>query len=267
MEVIVMLAFLVGVLLVKAFLVKLFISFKIKASYAEAVTLNIFSLVSFIISGFIVLAFFNNLPGTFTREKHYLAGVFIILLSALMDSVIFCFHWEKASWMSRFLTAFTVNFFIWGTLIHFWLLSTRFNYERNRISCTSNLKQIGLSLYQYSNDNNGYMPDKSNAAGMEMLRANDYLTDYGVYVCTEKLKDKGKDGQKITESNFSYIYRGGLKVSNDSNNYKIPVIWDKPTNHENYGNVLFLDGHVKGFAGKDWMEQAGIKKTANKGSK
>jgi hypothetical protein len=128
MEVIVMLAFLVGVLLVKAFLVKLFISFKIKASYAEAVITSIFSFVAFIFSVFLVFIIFKNLPGTFTREKHYIAGIFIILLSALLDSAIFLLYWEKTSWMSRFLTAFFINLFIWGVIIHILIGSTDFKY-------------------------------------------------------------------------------------------------------------------------------------------
>lgn len=35
-----------------------------------------------------------------------------------------------------------------------------------------------------------------------------------------------------------------------------PIAWDKPQNHTNFGNVLFADGHVKGFVGKDWLAKA-----------
>ena len=33
---------------------------------------------------------------------------------------------------------------------------------------------------------------------------------------------------------------------------------DKPMNHDNYGHILFIDGHAKGFAGADWMMNAGL---------
>jgi len=122
-----------------------------------------------------------------------------------------------------------------------------------RISCSSNLKQIGLSLKQYAMDYNDFFPNKS----LEQLRTNDYLTDYGVYNCPSTVTRKGKDSEKLTDEILDYVYRKGLKDSDDS---ETPLAWDKPQNHENYGNVLFIDGHVEGFKGADWMEQAGIKK-------
>ena len=57
---------------------------------------------------------------------------------------------------------------------------------------------------------------------------------------------------------MSYVYKAGLT---DPPASMIPVAWDKPDIHENYGNVLFLDGNVRSFGGSNWMEQAGIKKS------
>ena len=126
-----------------------------------------------------------------------------------------------------------------------------------RISCSCNLKQIGLSLKQYADDYNGYFPDK----GLEQLRVNDYLTDYGVYNCPSTDTRKGKDNEKLTDEIVDYVYQKGLKFNLGAQNSKIPIVWDKAKNHVGYGNVLFLDGHVKGFKTHnkiDWMEQAGI---------
>ena len=130
------------------------------------------------------------------------------------------------------------------------------------ISCTANLKFIGLSLKQYAMDNDDWFPDKPGTEGLEQLRSNDYLTDCGVYHCPALKSIKGKDNQKLNDKTVDYIYRSGLKYPpvDGKDSSKIPVLWDKPTNHENYGNVLFLDGYVKGFKGVNWMEQAGIKK-------
>ena len=109
-------------------------------------------------------------------------------------------------------------------------------------------------------DYNGYFPNKSGVKGFEQLRTNDYLTDYGVYLCPSSDTPKGKDNQKLTNETVDYIYQSGLKDSENSDQSKIPLAWDKPENHKNHGNVVFLDGHIKGFKGADWMEQAGIKK-------
>lgn len=125
--------------------------------------------------------------------------------------------------------------------------------KARRISCFSNLRGIGLSLVQYSMDYNDFFPDKR----LEQLRSNDYLTDHGVYNCPSTDTRKGKDNEKLTDEIIDYVYQKGLKYNKDS---KTPLLWDKPTNHENYGNVLFIDGRVKRFYGANWMEQAGIKK-------
>lgn len=125
--------------------------------------------------------------------------------------------------------------------------------KARRISCNSNLKGIGLSLKQYATDYNNFFPNE----GLEQLRSNDYLTDYGIYQCPSTNTRKGEDNEKLTDEIVDYVYRKGLKDSDDS---KTPLAWDKPENHEDYGNVLFVDGHVKGFIGANWMEQAGIKK-------
>ena len=147
-----------------------------------------------------------------------------------------------------------ITYIILSILIFGMNVTTSDSRERaRRISCTSNLRQIGLSLTQYAEDNNNFFPNE----GWEQLRTNDYLTDYGVYNCPSSVTRKGKDNEKLTDEIVDYIYRKGLKNTDDA---ETPLVWDKPNNHEDYGNVLFLDGHVKGFGGANWMEQAGIKK-------
>jgi len=44
-------------------------------------------------------------------------------------------------------------------------------------------------------------------------------------------------------------------------------MWDKPNNHKNYGNVLFLDGRVQCFSGSDWPEQAKAPDSRKKGKR
>jgi hypothetical protein len=126
-----------------------------------------------------------------------------------------------------------------------------------RISCASNLKMIGVALRQYAADHDGYLPDKQGVEGLEQLRGNNYLTDNCVYQCPSCRLRKEQE-KKLAEDNISYVYQGGLRL--DEKDSKTPVVWDKVSNHKNYGSVLFLNCIVESFEGADWLEQAGVKK-------
>ena len=126
----------------------------------------------------------------------------------------------------------------------------------SRISCSSNLKQIYLSLKQYAEDYAGYYPPENGAAGLEVLRKNDYLTDYSVYICPSTLTVGGKGNQPLTEENMNYVYIGGLNTKSDPN---LPLMYDKSNNHNHsnsdaFGNVLFVDGTIKGIEGNPWTK-------------
>ena len=79
--------------------------------------------------------------------------------------------------------------------------------KARRISCTSNLKQIGLALKQYAMDHKDNFPKADNAAGLNELIKTDYLTDCRVYACPSTTSPKGNIVLK--EVNSSYIYLGG----------------------------------------------------------
>ncbi len=70
--------------------------------------------------------------------------------------------------------------------------------KARRISCTSNLKQIGTSLKTYSIDYESRLPNLPGAAGLEILRAYDFLTDYGVYVCPSTTTRTGGGSEKLS---------------------------------------------------------------------
>ena len=145
--------------------------------------------------------------------------------------------------------------------------------KARRISCTSNLKQIGLSMKQYAMDYADSFPDSNIDSGYNKLRTSDYLTDYGVYNCPSTVTTKGSGDLAITMStadtavsDYSIAY-GMMEGSSDRfGNADSSLGTDRcdgannsgSANHSDYGNVLFLDGHVKGFPTSTWIANSGI---------
>lgn len=140
--------------------------------------------------------------------------------------------------------------------------------KARRISCTSNLKQIGTSLKTYSIDFESRLPVDAGVDGFEVLRVNDYLTDYSIYICPSSTTAKGSGTQALTDGTAGqysdYYYAGGM-MEGDSATYgraDSGIAADKiggraagvsnggQANHSKFGNVLFQGGHVTGFTGQ-----------------
>ena len=146
---------------------------------------------------------------------------------------------------------------ILGILVLFTLLLlpmlNRRRYGGNRgVSCTNNLKQIGLSLRMYSNVYDEAFPQKNGRTGLEMLAINGFLENTQVYVCPST-NDVVTDSSFIS-SNASYAYAGGLT---EADSVDSGIASDRSNNHVKYGNILFIDGHVKGYAGTNWSSNRG----------
>ena len=189
--------------------------------------------------------------------------------------------------------------------------------KARRINCASNLKQIGTALKSYSIDADSKLPAVPTRIGtdttnlitwgatrdgvkqtedgwqaFEILRGNDYLSDYAVFTCpssitatgsgTEQLRHQGtantatgNAASNATVANLSYAGNLGM-IEGDSQTYgradsgivadlagetyATTTSYDKAnfsnggnSNHTNFGNILFQGGHVTGFNGVGWF--------------
>ncbi|MBS1369797.1 MAG: type II secretion system protein [Lentisphaeria bacterium] len=138
-----------------------------------------------------------------------------------------------------------------------------------RISCTSNLKQIGLALAQYAGDFDSRLPEKGFADGLEELRATGVLTDYAVYLCpsTTTSAQTGTLALNATKTDYAFcpnMMMGDSSKFGRSDSGVASDIADgvnanrngNSPNHTDYGNILFLGGNVNGFSTSKWYTRA-----------
>jgi len=125
--------------------------------------------------------------------------------------------------------------------------------KARRINCAGNLKQIGLALRMYSGDYDEWFPSGDDSTGFNRLIIQDYLTTTKVYTCPSTTTDEAASGDTLTGSELDYLYVGN--ENEDTCGTATGVTRDGNANHTKFGNVLFGDGHVKGFAGTAWATQ------------
>ena len=124
----------------------------------------------------------------------------------------------------------------------------------NRADCTNQLKQIGLAIMMYANDNRNMTPvfgddPAHDAEDLKTLGVYDYLKSPQVFICRSTKDTKAADVADLTDTSCSYLYFAGL-ASTDYNS-EMGMVRDKDKNHTlKYGNVLFGDNHVEGITGK-----------------
>jgi len=119
-------------------------------------------------------------------------------------------------------------------------------------SCMRNICDIGHALIMYSH-NNGVFPDR-----LSVLVEQEYLSPESLFCPDEpgyeaKMKiygeafwrlkeDEKKKLLEILDDMTSYVYVPGL--TEESPDY-MPIVYDKPGNHEGYSNVWFVGGYGK----------------------
>lgn len=123
-----------------------------------------------------------------------------------------------------------------------------------KISCTNNLKQIGLSLRMYSNVYDEAFPmilAGDNGESLQLLATEGFLEATKVYVCPSTTDVVGSITDIDTGSSYNYAGSGLTEAGSVDSG----IAADKSDNHEKYGNILFIDGHVKGYAGTAWAQK------------
>lgn len=122
----------------------------------------------------------------------------------------------------------------------------------HRRRCINNLKQIGLSMRMYSAVYDEDFPHLNGRTGLQMLAMEGFLENTQVYACPNTM-DKVADTTSIS-SQSSFCYAGGLT---EENSVDSALAADRANNHDRFGYILFVDGHVKGYAGVNWSTNRG----------
>ena len=126
--------------------------------------------------------------------------------------------------------------------------------KARRINCSGNMKQIGLALRMYSGDYDENFPQGNNSTGLNFLCAYNYLQAMKVYTCPSTTTGE-QTSITLTNTNLDYVYIGLYAESTCGTATGISCDMVTTPNHSGFGNVLFGDGHVKGFAGTGWYSK------------
>ena len=148
--------------------------------------------------------------------------------------------------------------------------------KARRINCAGNLKQIGLALRMYSGDSDERFPGRGsqstddsagcNIGGLNLLIVQDYLSSGKMYICPSSITTNSTT--TLNETSLDYYYDGN--ETERTAGTESGLVSDKPNpkgneykqNHTKFGNILFGDGHVKGYAGVQWVKNAFPKPSA-----
>jgi hypothetical protein len=113
--------------------------------------------------------------------------------------------------------------------------------QARAIACKSNLKQAGLAMLMYQNDNGGEFP-----LTVQSLVSEGYAKDARIFACPSKASGDAVRYDDV-DATMSYVYARPLKRAQDVAE-AAPMMWDKNvhrTVQKRGANVLFEDGYVE----------------------
>ncbi len=120
-----------------------------------------------------------------------------------------------------------------------------------RVSCASNLRNIGMALRVYSADADESFPPGDNAAGLGLLLQLNQIKSMKIFLCPST-KNTHEPTTVLTDAHLDYIYRGGQTEKNCGVETGIGADRITNPNHRGFGNVLFGNGNARGFRSPDW---------------
>jgi len=120
-----------------------------------------------------------------------------------------------------------------------------------RISCSSNLRNLGTAIRLYANDADEYYPPGDNADGFNRLLILGQVKTMKLFLCPSTTTRPGP-GPDLLDANLDYVYKGGFTEKTCGVETGLAADRTLNANHTHFGNVLFGDGHVESFTGRTW---------------
>jgi prepilin-type processing-associated H-X9-DG protein len=137
----------------------------------------------------------------------------------------------------------------------------------NRVKCGSNMRQIGMAILLYSNENRGkYPPDLAALIKTQDITAECFICPSGNTAFPPNLREmKPDDVGKWVNENSNYVYLGG--GMNNTAGAEVIVLYEKPEDHRQGMNMLFGDGHVEFFMMPEAQRMIEAQKNKKKGGR
>ena len=126
--------------------------------------------------------------------------------------------------------------------------------KARRVNASGNLKQIGLALRVYGGDSDVSQVAMTPEATEHIITGADYITTAKRYAAPSVHRGKGASpgaGELPADvaANDVVVTAPGAEGGQTAAGY---FRFDDKERHSKFGNALFADGHVKGFAGSAW---------------
>ena len=87
--------------------------------------------------------------------------------------------------------------------------------------------------------------------GLNLLLKNNIIKNKHLLICPSRKTTINEGSPLLTEAECGYEYRGGLTKESSADT---PLMWDKLGNHDNFGNILFVTGYVKGYSEPEFSQ-------------